>query len=113
MSDQNSDPPEIEPEKIDPEVVDPEDIDPEDEKYLREIGYRANVNQVRHEPMPASTYAERDQEAVRRNEEAAAESAKVLSWPGSRTHPSPEQEGDVWPSAERRAGEHDESDRAE
>lgn len=52
-----------------------EEIDPEDAERLRDIGYQPSVNQVRHEPMPASTHAEPDQEAVRRNEEAAAASA--------------------------------------
>ena len=34
-----------------------------------ELGYRPNVNQVRHEPMPASHDADQRQEAVVRNEE--------------------------------------------
>jgi hypothetical protein len=58
-------------------AADQEGIDPEDAERLRDIGYQPSVNQVRHEPMPASTHAERDQEAVRRNEEAAAASAKA------------------------------------
>jgi hypothetical protein len=58
-------------------VADQEAIDPEDEERLRDIGYRPSVNQVRHEPMPASSHDERDQEAVRRSEEAAAASARV------------------------------------
>ncbi len=56
-----------------------------DQEYLRDIGYRPNVNQLRHEPMPASTFADRGAEAVRRNEEAAAASAQAQPPRGSRS----------------------------
>jgi hypothetical protein len=39
------------------------------------IEHRANVNQVRHEPMPASHHADPDQQAVQRNEEHSADAA--------------------------------------
>jgi hypothetical protein len=44
------------------------------ERLAEEIGHEANVNQVRHEPMPASQYDDRHQEAVVRNEENAHDS---------------------------------------
>lgn len=44
------------------------------ERQAEEIGHQANVNQVRDEPMPASDYDDRRQEAVVRNEEYAHES---------------------------------------
>jgi hypothetical protein len=46
----------------------------EDERRAREAeetGHQANVNQVRHEPMPASHHDDPRQEAVERNEEYA------------------------------------------
>jgi hypothetical protein len=49
--------------------------DSQDAEHLaEEIGHEANVNQVRHEPMPASQYDDRRQEAVVRNEENAHDS---------------------------------------
>lgn len=45
------------------------------EEQLRDIGYRPNVNQVRHEPIPASDHAERGQLGEMRNEEAARAAA--------------------------------------
>lgn len=47
----------------------------EEEQYLRDIGYRPNLNQVRHEPIPASDHSERGQLGELRNEEAAEEAA--------------------------------------
>jgi hypothetical protein len=41
------------------------------ERLAEEIGREANVNQVRHEPMPASQHDDRRQEAVERNEDYA------------------------------------------
>jgi hypothetical protein len=38
--------------------------------------HQANANQVRHEPVPAGPQDDRDQDAVRRNEEFAASSAR-------------------------------------
>ncbi len=40
-----------------------------DAAQLEELGYRPNVNQVRHEPLPASHDADQRPEAVVRNEE--------------------------------------------
>jgi hypothetical protein len=40
-----------------------------DERLLADIGYTPRVNQVRHEPMPASEHDDQRQEAVVRNEE--------------------------------------------
>jgi hypothetical protein len=51
--------------------------DEADQRYLEEIGYQPSVNQVKHEPMPASEHDERDQLAVQRNAEAAAEHANA------------------------------------
>jgi hypothetical protein len=45
------------------------------ERYLRDISYQPNVNQVRHEPIPASDCAERGQLGELRNEEAAKAAA--------------------------------------
>jgi hypothetical protein len=39
------------------------------------IEHEPNVNQIRREPVPASHHEDRRPEAVRRNEEAAADSA--------------------------------------
>ena len=46
----------------------------EAERSARE--HRANSNQLRHEPVPASPRDDRDQDAVRRNAEFAAASAR-------------------------------------
>jgi hypothetical protein len=62
-----------------------EDEHAADEQYLKDIGYEPGVNQLRHEPMPASDYADRDQEAVRRNEEANTASAHAAQAKGSRS----------------------------
>ena len=40
-------------------------------EFSEETGYRPQVNQRRHEPLPASRHDERRQEAVLRNEEHA------------------------------------------
>jgi hypothetical protein len=40
-----------------------------DEEQLEDIGYEPQVNQVRHEPMPASADDEQRQEAIERNEQ--------------------------------------------
>jgi hypothetical protein len=37
--------------------------------FSEETGYRPSVNQLRHEPLPASRHDERRQEAVLQNEE--------------------------------------------
>jgi hypothetical protein len=65
----------------------PEKAGQADEQYLRDIGYQPNVNQLRHEPMPASTHEDRDQEALRRNNEAASASARAQPLRGSRPRP--------------------------
>lgn len=65
----------------------PQDAGQADEEYPRDIGYEPSDNQVRHEPMPASAHAYRDQEAVRPNEEAAAASARAQPPRGSRPRP--------------------------
>jgi hypothetical protein len=46
----------------------------EAERSARE--HQANANQLRHEPVPASPRDDRDQDAVRRNAEFAASSAR-------------------------------------
>jgi hypothetical protein len=53
--------------------------DEADQRYLEEIGYQPSVNQVKHEPMPASEHDERDQLAVQRNAEIAAGHAMTES----------------------------------
>ena len=40
-----------------------------EERQLADIGYQPQVNQVRHEPMPASEHDDQRQEAIVRNEE--------------------------------------------
>jgi hypothetical protein len=54
--------------------------EPEDEadrRYLEEIDYQANVNQVRHEPLPVTEHDEPDQLAVRRSDQIASEHART------------------------------------
>jgi hypothetical protein len=47
--------------------------DREARDWSKQTGYRPGVNQVRHEPMPASRHDDRRQEAVVRNEEHAGD----------------------------------------
>ncbi|HET9893846.1 MAG TPA: hypothetical protein VFQ44_02830 [Streptosporangiaceae bacterium] len=71
--------------------------DPADEEQLRDIGYRPSTNQLKNEPIPASTYAERNkrsQEAIQRNEDAAAASARAKPDRGSRHMPLDEDSAD-------------------
>jgi hypothetical protein len=56
--------------------------------------HEASVNQVRHEPVPASHHDDRRPEAVRRNEEAAASSAGERPRPTDAGGASPRDEDD-------------------
>jgi len=79
-----------------PEQSDPTP-DPADEEQLRDIGYEPSTNQLKNEPIPASTYAERNarsQEAIQRNEDAAAASARAQPDRGSRHKPLDEDSAD-------------------
>ena len=49
-----------------------EDTESEADRWSRETGYEPSGNQVRDEPVPASHYEERGQEAEVRNEEHSA-----------------------------------------